>query len=146
MNKKENINKIIKDKSKVVMETLELILTDSIPVLGKLEFASIKRGKEEICTLEIYVPKRGYERHWLMEVSSLSSHMFYEQILLDLLENFGNLEKVKMSNFYKETENNFYGLKLENSLGSVITLNFVWQGDRFEEIVDLYHKKRKNCC
>lgn len=142
--KKENIKKTAKEKAKVVIETLELILIDSIPVLGELEFASVKSGKEEICTLEIYVPKRGYERHWFMEVPTLYSNIFYEQLILDLLENFGNLEKIKMSEFYKENAKNFYGLKLENSLGSVITLNFIWQGEHFEEIVDLYHKKRKN--
>lgn len=142
--KKENIKKIAKEKAKVVMETLELILTDSIPVEGNLEFDSIKSGKEEICTLEIYVPKRGYERHWLMDISTTYSAIFYEQIIRDLLKNFGNLEKIKLSAFYEDNQKNCYAIKLENSLGSVVTLNFIWQGEQFNEVLELYEKERKN--
>lgn len=134
----------MKEKSKVVMETLELILIDSIPVLGELEFASVKSGKEEICTLEIYVPKRGYERHWLMDISTTYSAIFYEQIIRDLLKNFGNLEKIKLSAFYEDNQKNCYAIKLENSLGSVVTLNFIWQGEQFNEVLELYEKERKN--
>lgn len=142
--KKENIKKIAKEKAKVVMETLELILTDSIPVEGNLEFDSIKSEKEQVCTLEIYVPKRGYERHWLMDISTTYSAIFYEQIIRDLLKNFGNLEKIKLSAFYEDNQKNCYAIKLENSLGSVVTLNFIWQGEQFNEVLELYEKERKN--
>lgn len=142
--KKENIKKIAIDKSKVVMETLELILTDSIPVEGRLEFDAIKQGKENICTLEIYVPNRGYERHWLMDIPVIYSTLFYKQIVTDLLDHFRNLEKIKISDLYKEDKSELYSIKLENSLGSIVTLYFVWQGENFDEVIEFYNKERKN--
>lgn len=141
--KKENIKKTAIKKSKVVMETLELILTDSIPVEGKLEFDSIEINEENVCTLEIYVPKRGYERHWLMDILVSYSEIFYKQILKDLLENFGNLERIKISSFDKDSKNGFCGIKMENSLGSVVTLNFIWQGEHFDEAIKFYENQRK---
>lgn len=94
--KKEEAKRVSIAKSKTIIETLELILTDSMQVEGKLEFDSVKHGteKKEVCTLEIYVPKREYERHWLMDIPTVHSAVFYKQVLSDLLENFGNLEKI----------------------------------------------------
>ena len=99
---KEEAKKKAIEKSKIVMETLELILTDSMQVDGRMEFDAIKNGNEKVCTLEIYVPKRNYE---------------------------------------KGKKN--YGLKLENSIGSVVELNFIYKRSKFEELISFFEERKR---
>ncbi len=144
--KKNEVKKVAIQKAKVVMETLELILADSIKVTGILEFDSVVQGKEKVCTLEIYVPEKDYERHWLMDVPVNHSDVFYEQILHDLIENFGALEKVHLGDFYSikyEKGNPFYGIKIKNDIGSTVSLNFIYKSNQFEALVTNYNEKRK---
>lgn len=143
---KEEAKKKAIEKSKIVMETLELILTDSMQVDGRMEFDAIKNGNEKVCTLEIYVPKRNYERHWFMDIPVIHTHLFYKQLLFDLVDNFGNLEKIRVGNFYTinyEKGKKNYGLKLENSIGSVVELNFIYKRSKFEELISFFEERKR---
>lgn len=142
---KEEAKKKAIEKSKVVMETLQLILTDSMQVEGKIGFDSAKNGNEKVYTLEIYVSKRNYERHWFLDIPVIHCNLFYKQILNDLVDNFGNLEKIKVGNFYtikSDGNKTSYAIKIESSMGSTVTLNFVYKRSKFEELISFFEERR----
>lgn len=143
--KKEEAMQIAKEKSKVVMDTIAAILTDTIIVEGKMEFSSAKKDAETLCTLDISVPKKEYYRNWYMGVTIDHAFLFYYQILEDILDNFDGLEKIKVSNFYSvyDKGKNFKGITFKNSIGSKLNLNFISQGKDFEKLVSFFNESRK---
>ncbi len=144
--KKEEAKQLAIKKSEFVMETLALILTDSVPVEGRIEFDSAKKGQEKVCTLEVYVPQKKYERHWFMDIPTIHCNLFYEQILKDLLDNFGSLEKIYLGDFYTikyDNNQNFCGLNLKNSIGTKVTLNFICKSNQLEDLMIMFQERKE---
>lgn len=142
---KEEASKISIEKTKVIIETIEAILTDSISVEAFMEFGSAKKEKQYLCTLDIAVPKKNYFRYWFMGVPTNYSPIFYKQVLSAILDNFGGLEKVSLSDFCtgKINGKKFSGVILENSIGTKISLNFKKKSKDFEDLITFFKESKQ---
>lgn len=141
--KKEEARNVSLEKSKVVIDTIVAILTDSVQVDGKMEFGIDKKENKNVCTLDIAVPEKGYFRNWFMGVTSNHISIFYKQILSDILDNFIGLEKMSVSNFYTlkySNGKNFEGITFKNSIGSKLSLNFIAKDKDFDELISFFEK------
>lgn len=145
--KKEEASRVSIEKSKIVIDTIIAILTDSVKINGKMEFGMAKKGNENLCTLDIAVPEKDYYRHWFMGITTDHISIFYKQILRDILDNFIGLEKISMSDFYTikyGNGKNFSGIIMKNSIGSQLSLNFMANCKDFDDLATFFKEEKQN--
>ena len=142
--KKEEAIELSKDRSRVVIEYIESILSDNIKVTGRLDFSSSKIDNDKMCTLNIYVPEKDFEKHINLGITIDHIDVFYEQLFSDLIDKFLTHETMGLSRYYTIKSGmgqSFYGMNGVNTIGSNIKLNFIAKGQKFDEITSNYNKK-----
>lgn len=130
-------------RSNLIMEYLTQILSDSLTVHGKMEFLNTKIDSQDICTLDIYVPARDFERHLNLGITEEHELALFKQVLNDLLK-FLPHESIGVSRYYSIKSmlgGTFSGVRATNSIGSEIKINFNTTGPEFGELARNYQKK-----
>lgn len=146
--KKEEAKIISQTNSKVVIEYISQILSDNIKVEGKMNLNSAKINNQNVCTLDIYVPARKFEKHINLGVTIDHSDILNEQIINCLLDKFLTHETLGISqyttiNYMMGTT--FSGIIAYNSLTeSKVQINFQIKGINFNNIINNYNKEIKN--
>lgn len=128
------------EKAKLVIEYITQILSDKEIVNSKMNFSSAKIDGQKICTLDIYVPEKNFEKHLNLEITTDHSMILYEQILNDFLDTFLENETMGVTKYYsvKSMSENFSGVKIINLIGSRIMVNFYYE---FPDIISMYNEK-----
>ena len=142
--KKNEAGEVSVDKSKVVIEFIKQILSDTKRVIAKMEFNWAKIDSQNMCTLDIYVPSKQFERHLNLQITIDHCDVFYSQLFKDLISNFLNDDVCELSSFMCVKGiigNNFNGLVIANKkTNTQISLNFKHTKENFNRIVDNYNK------
>ena len=128
------------EKSKLVIEYITQILSDKEILNSKMNFSSAKIDGQKICTLDIYVPEKNFEKHLNLGITIDHSMILYEQILNTFLDSFLENETMGVTKYYsvKSMSENFSGVKIINLIGSRIMVNFYYE---FPDIISMYNEK-----
>lgn len=131
------------ERSKLIIEYIIQILSDPEQVNARMDFNVVKIDNQMMCVLDIYVPKRGFEKHLNLGITSEHDLILYEQLLNDLLDTFLEHETIGITKYYslKSMQENFTGIDAINTLGSKIKINLNSSGTDFMELIDKYSKR-----
>ncbi len=128
------------EKSKLTIEYITQILSNKEIVNSKMNFSSANIDGQKMCTLDIYVPEKNFEKYLNLEITTDHSMILYEQILNDFLDTFLENETMGVTKYYsvKSMLENFSGVKIINLIGSKIMVNFYYE---FPDIISMYNEK-----
>ena len=141
--KKIEAQAIAIERSKLIIEYINQILSDSEKVAATMNFSSAKINNQLMCTLDIYVSKNNFERHLNLGITNDHILVLYEQLLNDLLDTFLEHETIGVTKYYsiKSQMGNFSGIDAVNLLGSRIKINLNGYGSEFDNLIFEYIKK-----
>lgn len=141
--KKIEAQAIAPERSRLVIEYITKILSDIEKVNASMNFSSAKIDNQMMCTLDIYVPQRNFEKHLNLGITSDHSLVLYEQILNDFIDTFLEHETIGITKHYaiKSMQGNFSGIDAVNLIGSKIKINFNTTNPDFMNIVSEYTRK-----
>ncbi len=141
--KKIEAQAIATERSRLVVEYITKILSDIEKVNASMNFSSAKIDNQMMCTLDIYVPQRNFEKHLNLGITSDHSLVLYEQILNDFIDTFLEHETIGITKYYaiKSMQGNFSGINAVNLIGSKIKINFNTTNPDFMNIVSEYTRK-----
>ena len=124
--KKLEAKALAPEKSKLVVEYITQILSDTEKVNSVMDFWHAKIDGQDMCTLNIYVPETNFEKHLNLGITLDHSLVLYEQILNDFLDTFLEHITLGVTSYYsiKSMQNNFSGVDAVNINGSRIKINF----------------------
>lgn len=127
----------------MVIEYITQILSDSEKVNSVMDFWYAKIDGQNMCTLDIYVPERNFEKHLNLGITIDHSLVLYEQILNDFLDTFLEHETMGVTRYYsiKSMQNDFSGVDAVNRNGSRIKINFNTADPDFMNIVSEYTRR-----
>ena len=141
--KKLEAKALAPEKSKLVIEYITQILSDSEKVNSVMDFWYAKIDGQNMCTLDIYVPETNFEKHLNLGITIDHSLVLYEQILNDFLDTFLEHETMGVTRYYsiKSMQNDFSGVDAVNRNGSRIKINFNTTDPDFMNIVSEYTQR-----
>lgn len=141
--KKIEAKALAPEKSKLVIEYITQILSDSEKVNSVMDFWYAKIDGQNMCTLDIYVPETNFEKHLNLGITIDHSLVLYEQILNDFLDTFLEHETMGVTRYYsiKSMQNDFSGVDAVNRNGSRIKINFNTTDPDFMSIVSGYTQR-----
>ena len=141
--KKIEAQELAPEKSKLVIEYITQILSDSERINSKMNFWYAKIDGQQMCTLDIYVPEKNFEKHLNLGITIDHSLVLYNQLLNDFLNTFLTHETIGISRYYsiKSMLRNFSGINVVNTNGSKIEINFNTTNPDFMSIVSEYSKR-----
>lgn len=141
--KKREAKIIAIDKSRLMMEYLNQILTDDRKVHASMEFLPAKVNNQSVFILDINVPEAGFSKQIDLEMPILHNMVLYEQVLNDLLDTFLEHETIGITRYYsiKSARCHFTGIDVFNSENSRIRINFHGSGTEFNHLIDNYQKR-----
>lgn len=141
--KKIEAQAIAPERSRLIIEYITKILSDTEKVNASMNFSSAKIDNQMMCTLDIYVPQRNFEKHLNLGITTNHDLILYEQLLNDLLDTFLEHETMGVSRYYsiKSMQDNFSGINAVNSIGSKIKINLNSSGADFNELMTKYNQR-----
>ena len=141
--KKLEAKALAPEKSKLVVEYITQILSDTEKVNSVMDFWHAKIDGQDMCTLNIYVPETNFEKHLNLGITLDHSLVLYEQILNDFLDTFLEHKTMGVTRYYsiKSMQNNFSGVDAVNMNGSRIKINFNTTNPDFMNIVSEYTRR-----
>lgn len=138
--KKKEAQELALDRSRIVMEYIAQILSDSLQVHANMEFTHAQIDNQNMCTLNIDVPERNFIRHINLGITYDHYLILSEQILKDVLETFLDSNTIGFSYYYYKHNilgDRFYGFDAFNTNGSVIKINL----PASEKSIEQYNNK-----
>lgn len=137
------------EKSKLLMDYIYQILSDTNKVNGLIKINSAKINNEWMCTYDIYVKEANFERHINTEITRQQENVLMEQILNDLPTYFLESENIGITHWQSIRggimgEMNFDGIIAINEIGSIIKINFGKSKYDFSEAIELYNSALDN--
>ena len=141
--KKIEAKELAKEKSKIVIEYIMQILSDNEKVNSMMYFWQAKIDEEKMCTLDIYVPEKNFERHLNLGITVDHDLVLYERLLNDFLDVFLEHETMGVTRYYfiKSMNNYFSGINVVNLSGSKIKVNFNTTSPDFMNLINEYNKR-----
>ena len=79
--KKIEAQAISPERSRLIIEYITKILSDTEKVNASMNFSSVKIDNQIMCTLDIYVPQRNFEKHLNLGITTDHDLILYEQLL-----------------------------------------------------------------
>lgn len=140
--KKVEAQELAPIKSELIMEYISQILSDDEKVSGNMNFYHAKIDGQNMCTLDIYVPSKNFEKHLNLGITSDHSLVLFEQVLNDLL-NFLPHDSIGVTKYYsyKSMQDYFSGVNAINSMGSELRINFNTTHPDFMNLINNYTNK-----
>ncbi len=141
--KKIEAQQLAIDRSKLIIEYILQILSDSEKVNATMDFFDDKIENQNRIILNINVPQRNFKRSLNLEITSDHENILFAQLLDDLLKTFLPHETMGITKYYsmKTMHSNFTGIDAINTLGSRIAINFNSSGTEFMKLIENYQAK-----
>lgn len=150
--KKQEAEVLAIDKSRVMIEYLEQILSDD-NISGNMIFSSNKVDgeKEKMCTVDI-VLNNGKERHLNLGIPSIHSDVFTKQFTSDLVDRFAKDDTMGVSPFFEiksmppTSRRGMDAISINEETGKInnhIKIDFYSIGQDFYSIMKEYNEKLK---
>ena len=137
--KKMEAQELAQIRSKLIIEYINKILSSNEKVNASINLNAYKINGQKMCTADIYVPCKNFEKHLNLGITSDHISILHEQILNDLLSYLDD-DYIGVTRFYSMRTNNllFDGVSVTNTLGSSIKINMYGIN---RNISDEYNKK-----
>ncbi len=141
--KKIEAQQLAIERSKLIIEYIFQILSDSEKVNATMEFFNDKVENQNMVIFDINVPKRNFKRSLNLGITSDHENVLFEQLLNDLIETFLPHETMGITKYYslKSMNQNFTGIDATNTIGSRISINFNSSGTEFNNLIDNFQAK-----
>jgi len=141
--KKIEAQTLAKEKSKLIIEYIIQMLSDTEIINGSFNFSSAKIDNQKMCTLDIYVPQKDFEKHLNLGITLDHDLVLYEQLLNDLLDIFLEHETMGVTRWYsiRSSQNSFTGINAVNTIGSKIKIDLNSSGPDFNNLITNYNKR-----
>lgn len=139
--KKDEALLLAPQRTKLIIEYIEKILSDN-NIIGDMKFSAYKIDNQMMCTLSIFVPEKDFEKHINLGIIADHCDILYAQLFKDLLKTFLEHETIGISRYFEIKYfdgENFTGITA-NSENSKLRINFIYTGQKFNEIVDEYNE------
>lgn len=134
--KKDESLLLAQQRTKLIIEYIEKILNDEKNVTADMDFNVHKIDNQMMCTLSILIPFNNFEKHLNLGITSDHCDILYAQLFKDLLKTFLEHETIGISRCFDDE--NFTGITA-NSENSKLNLNFIYKGQKFNEIAKEYN-------
>ena len=122
--KKIEAKALAPEKSKLVIEYITQILSDSEKVNSVMDFWYAKIDGQNMCTMDIYVPFRNFEKHLNLGITSDHYNVLCKEFLDRVITTFLPHETIGATRFYQFRSNSIFdGVSIVNSIGSEIKVN-----------------------
>lgn len=122
--KKKEAEVLALKKVDVIVEYIMQILEDTSKVSGMMNFSSAKIDGQNMCTMDIYVPFRNFEKHLNLGITSDHYNVLCKEFLDRVITTFLPHETIGATRFYQFRSNNIFdGVSIVNSIGSEIKVN-----------------------
>lgn len=150
--KKQEAELIAIDKSRVMIEYLEQILSDD-NISGNMTFRSNKIDgvKEKMCNVDIML-SNNTERHLNLGIPSIHSDVFTRQFTSDLIDRFAKDDTMGVSPFFEiksmppTSRRGMDAISINEETGKIndhIKIDFNFIGQDFYSIMKEYNEKLK---
>ena len=150
--KKQEAMELAIDKSRVMIEYLEQILSDD-NISGNMTFRSSKiEGEgEKMCTVDIML-SNGKEKHLNLGIPSIHSDIFTRQFTSDLVDRFAKDDIMGVSPYFEIksmppiSRSGMDAISINKETGNInnhIKIDFYYKGQDFDSIMEEYNKKLK---
>ena len=150
--KKQEAEVLAIDKSRVMIEYLEQILSDD-NISGNMIFSSNKVDgeKEKMCTVDIML-NNGKARHLKLGIPSIHSDVFTKQFTSDLVNRFAKDDTMGVSPFFEiksmppTSRRGMDAISINEETGKInnhIKIDFYSIGQYFYSIMEEYNEKLK---
>ena len=150
--KKQEAMVLAIDKSRVMIEYLEQILSDD-NISGNMTFRSSKvEGEDEkMCTVDIML-SNGKEKHLNLGIPSIHSDIFTRQFTSDLVDRFAKDDIMGVSPYFEIksmppiSRSGMDAISINKETGNInnhIKIDFYYKGQDFDSIMEEYNKKLK---
>lgn len=143
--KKQEAKLLAPEKSKIVIEWLQQLLSCEEKFEGRMNFDWYKIDGNNCIICDINVPDLGVKRTINLEITKDHSDILYEQLFDDLIDTFLEHETMGISRYRSIRSSlvgmNFDGMDAFNRLKSVIEINFICIGPNFRELATNYNQK-----
>lgn len=150
--KKQEAEILAIDKSRVMIEYLEQILSDD-NISGNMIFSSnkIDGEKEKMCTVDIML-NNNTEKHLNLGIPSIHSNVFTRQFTSDLVDRFAKDDTMGVSSFFEiksmppTSRRGMDAISINEETGKInnhIKIDFYSIGQYFYSIMEEYNEKLK---
>ena len=150
--KKQEAMELAIDKSRVMIEYLEQILSDD-NISGNMTFRTSKvEGEDEkMCTVDIML-SNGKEKHLNLGIPSIHSDTFTKQFTSDLVDRFAKDDTMGVSPYFEIksmppiSRSGMDAISINEETGKInnhIKIDFYYKGQDFDSIMEEYNKKLK---
>ena len=150
--KKQEAEVLAIDKSRVMIEYLEQILSDD-NISGNMIFSSnkIDGEKEKMCTVDIML-NNNTEKHLNLGIPSVHSNVFTKQFTTDLVDRFAKDDIMGVSPYFEIksmppiSRSGMDAMSISKETGKInnhIKIDFYYKGQDFDSIMEEYNKKLK---
>ncbi len=150
--KKQEAEVLAIDKSRVMIEYLEQILSDD-NISGNMIFSSnkIDGEKEKMCTVDIML-NNNTEKHLNLGIPSVHSDVFTKQFTTDLVDRFAKDDIMGVSLFFEiksmppTSRRGMDAISINKETGKInnhIKIDFYSVGQNFYSIMKEYNEKLK---
>ena len=138
--KKQEAEVLASEKVDLIIEYITQMLDDSTKLSASMEFNSAKINGQKMCTLDIYVPIKNFERHLNLDIPKDHQNIILKEFLNRILTTFLSHETIGPTKFYQLRSSNFLfdGIMIVNTIGSEIKVN-MYGIDK--QIADEYNKE-----
>ena len=138
--KKVEAEALAVQKVDVILEYIIQILSDKDVVKSSMNFSTSKIDGNNMCTLDIYVPSKKFERHINLGIIGDHKNVIYKELLDRISSTFFDHDTIGVSKFYsiRSIQGSFDGIDTLNSVGS---LNKINMSGIDKSISDEYNKK-----
>lgn len=140
--KKEEAKELSIQRVNLIMDYINNILSDKEVVNSKMNFSHAKIDGQTMCTLDIYVPSRNFEKHLNLGITydhiNVLYKEFFDRVISDVLPN----DEIGATCFYtvKSNMGSFSGIDVINVNDSNININMLGIN---REVIDEYDKNYK---
>ena len=150
--KKQEAMELAIDKSRVMIEYLEQMLSDD-NISGNMTFRSSKvEGEDEkMCTVDIML-SNGKEKHLNLGIPIIHSDIFTRQFTSDLVERFAKDDIMGVSPYFEIksmppiSRSGMDAISINKETGNInnhIKMDFYYKGQDFNSIMEEYNEKLK---
>ena len=138
--KKDEAEELAVQRVDLVMEYIEQILNDTKVVNSSMNFSTTKIDGNNMCTLDIFVPSKDFEKHLNLGITSDHKNVIYKELLDRISRTLFDHDTIGVSRFYsmRTSQGQFDGIDTFNIAGSVNKINMTGID---KSISDEYNKK-----
>lgn len=135
----DQIKQLASIRADLLMEYIKQILSDYQKVSSEIVIGYA----DKMCTFDITVPKRNFERYLNTGIDTKYSDYLNDQIFRKLIENFMDSETIAITEYYCKYHSfclSRSGIDVTNEIGSSIEIYLLCSGEKFDEQVRNYNK------